>query len=173
LVLIDYLPKIRLIPSIQAFCCLNDVVAELVTRPQLPIPRAGLFGTLLACQDFEVLARLPPKKKLTVANRPIFYMTPRKSHLVQKAHTIWEQKRAPSAAKDPKITRKSTLTVEKTALNPIATSPLLIAVGFDADYLSKLPTYKPLLDLGFQLHNYLIQAYHSSRYLTAPHALYH
>jgi hypothetical protein len=26
------------------------------------IPRAGLFGTLLACQDFEVLARLPPKK---------------------------------------------------------------------------------------------------------------
>jgi hypothetical protein len=78
-------------------------------------------------------------------------MTPRKSHRVRKARTIWEQKGAPPAAKDPKITRKTACTVEKTALKPIATGPLPIAVGFDADHLPELPTYKPLLDLEFQL----------------------
>jgi hypothetical protein len=77
-------------------------------------------------------------------------MTPRKSHRVRKARTIWEQKGAPPAAKDPKITRKTARTVEKTALKPIATGPLPIAVGFDADHLPELPTYKPPLDLEFQ-----------------------
>jgi hypothetical protein len=78
-------------------------------------------------------------------------MTPRKSHRVRKARTIWEQKGAPPVAKDPKITRKTARTVEKTALKPIATDPLSIAVGFNADHLPKLPTYKPLLNLEFQL----------------------
>jgi hypothetical protein len=78
-------------------------------------------------------------------------MTPRKSHRVRKARTIWKQKGAPPAAKDKKITRKTAHTVEKTALKPIATGPLLIAVSFNADYLPVLPTYKPLLNLEFQL----------------------
>jgi Transposase IS4 len=78
-------------------------------------------------------------------------MTPRKSHRVRKARTIWEQKGAPPAAKDLKITRKTARTVEKTALKPIATGPLPITVGFDADHLPELPTYKPPLDLEFQL----------------------
>jgi hypothetical protein len=76
-------------------------------------------------------------------------MTPRKSYRVRKARTIWEQKGAPPAAKDIKITRKTARTVEKTALKPITTSPLLIAVGFNADHLSKLSMCKPLLDLEF------------------------
>jgi hypothetical protein len=40
--------------------------------------------------------------------------------------------------------------VEKTALKPIATGPLLKAVSFNANNLSDLPTYKLLLDLEFQ-----------------------
>jgi Transposase IS4 len=36
-------------------------------------------------------------------------------------------------------------------LKPIATGPLPITVSFDADYLPELPTYKPPLDLEFQL----------------------
>jgi hypothetical protein len=60
-------------------------------------------------------------------------MTPRKSHHVRKPRTIWKQKRAPSAAKYPNITKKTARTVEKTALKPIATGPLPKAVGFDAN----------------------------------------
>jgi cell division septation protein DedD len=60
-------------------------------------------------------------------------MTPRKSHRVHKPRKIREQKGAPSAAKDPKITKKISRTVEKTALKPIATRPLPKAVGFDAN----------------------------------------
>lgn len=78
-------------------------------------------------------------------------MTPRKSQRLQKPATIWEAKGAPSAAKDPKITKKTARTVEKTALKPIATGPLPKAVGFDAAHLPELPTYKPPLELQFQL----------------------
>ena len=97
-----------------------------------------------------VLALPAPNFLLITTNRPIFNMTPRKSHRVRKARTIWEQKGAPSAAKDPEITKKSARTVEKTALKPIATGPLPKAVGFDADNLPDLPTYEPPLDLEFQ-----------------------
>jgi hypothetical protein len=114
------------------------------------IPSAVPVGPLLACQDFMVLALPAPNFLLITINRPIFNMTPRKSHRVRKARTIWEQKGAPSAAKDPKITKKSARTVEKTALKPIATGPLSKAVGFDADNLSDLSTYKLPLDLEFQ-----------------------
>jgi hypothetical protein len=74
-------------------------------------------------------------------------MAPRKSHRVRKTHIIWEQKGAPPAAKDPKITKKTARTAEKTALQPIATGPLLKTVDFDADYLPELSTYKPRLNL--------------------------
>jgi hypothetical protein len=77
-------------------------------------------------------------------------MTPRKSHRVRRPRTIWEQKGAPSAAKNPKITRNTARIVEKTALKPIATGPILEAVRFDADNLPELPIYNPLLDLEFK-----------------------
>jgi Transposase IS4 len=78
-------------------------------------------------------------------------MTPRKSQRLRKPATIWKEKGAPSAANDPKITKKTVRTVEKTALKPVATGPLSKAVGFDAAYLPKLSTYKPSLELKFQL----------------------
>ncbi len=84
-------------------------------------------------------------------------MTPRKSHRVRKARTIWEQKGAPSAANDPKITKKSARTAEKTALKPVATGPLPKTVEFDADHLPELPAYTPPLDLQFEASNSLLQ----------------
>jgi hypothetical protein len=46
--------------------------------------------------------------------------------------------------------KKSAYIVEKTALKPIITSPLLKAISFNADNLSDLSTYELLLDLEFQ-----------------------
>jgi hypothetical protein len=77
-------------------------------------------------------------------------MSLRKSQRQRKAKTIWEEKRAPSAATDPKITKKTARTVEKTALKPIATGPLPNDVGFDESHLPELPDYKPPLELHFQ-----------------------
>jgi hypothetical protein len=77
-------------------------------------------------------------------------MTPRKSYRVRKARTIWEQKGAPPAAKDPEITKNAARTVKKTALKPIATSSLPKTVKFDINNLPELPTYKPPLDLQFK-----------------------
>ena len=77
-------------------------------------------------------------------------MSPRKSYRVRKTRTVWEQKGAPSAAKDPKITKKTAHTGKKTALKPIATGPLPKTVDFDADHLPELPTYEPPLDLEFK-----------------------
>ena len=103
-------------------------------------------GALLARQDLKVLALPTPIFFLIVTNRTIFNMTPRKSYRVRKPRKIWEQKKAPSTAKDPKITKKTSHMVEKTAFKPIATGPLPKTVGFDADHLPDLPTYKPPLD---------------------------
>ena len=77
-------------------------------------------------------------------------MTPRKSQRLRKPRTIWEEKGAPAAAKDPKITKTTARTVEKTALKPIATGPLPKAVGFDAAHLPELPAYRPPLEIQFQ-----------------------
>jgi hypothetical protein len=74
-------------------------------------------------------------------------MSPRKSHRVRKTRTIWEQKGAPPAAKDPKIMKKAARTMKKTALKPVATGSLLKTVDFDADYFPELPTYKLPLNL--------------------------
>jgi Transposase IS4 len=87
---------------------------------------------------------------LNIPNRPIFDMTPRKSHRVRKPRTIWEEKGAPPAAKDPKITKKTARTAEKTALKPVVIGSLPNGVGFDAENLPELPTYEPPLDLKFE-----------------------
>jgi hypothetical protein len=64
--------------------------------------------------------------------------------------TIWEEKGAPSAASDPKITTKAARTEQKTALKPIAVSRLLETAELDKKDLPELPTYKPPLNLQFQ-----------------------
>jgi hypothetical protein len=64
--------------------------------------------------------------------------------------TIWEEKSAPSAAPDPKITKKTARTAQKTALKPIITSPLPETIELDENDLPELPTYKPPLNSQFQ-----------------------
>ena len=54
----------------------------------------------------------------------------RRTQRVPKPKTIWEQKGAPSAAKDPKITKKNDRTEQKTALKPIAFGPVPEALEF-------------------------------------------
>ena len=48
-----------------------------------------------------------------------------------KPVTIWEEKGAPSAAKDPKIIKKSTCMEKKTALKFIAVGPLSNVIKLD------------------------------------------
>jgi hypothetical protein len=70
----------------------------------------------------------------------------------QSKHTVlpetgWEQEGAPSAALDPKITKETARTAQKTALKPVAVSSLLKALELDENDLPELPTYLPPLDL--------------------------
>ena len=53
-----------------------------------------------------------------------FYMELRRSQREPKSRTIWEEKGAPSAAKDPKINKKTDRTEQKTALKSVVTRPL-------------------------------------------------
>jgi hypothetical protein len=66
-------------------------------------------------------------------------MALRKSHRARKPRTIWEERGAPPAAKDPKITKRTAQTAEKTALKPIVIGSLPNGVGFNAENLPKLP----------------------------------
>ena len=84
-------------------------------------------------------------------------MTLHMSHHVRKIRTIWEQKGAPSAVNDPKITKKNVRTAERTVLRPVATGPLPKTVEFDIDHLPELPTYIPLLDLQSEILNSFFQ----------------
>jgi hypothetical protein len=62
---------------------------------------------------------------------------------------IWEEKGAPSAGSDPKITKKTARTAQKTTLKPIITSSLLEIIELDENDLPELPTCKPPLNLQF------------------------
>jgi hypothetical protein len=73
----------------------------------------------------------------------------RRSQLTLRPKTIWEEKEAPSAVKDPKITKKSARTEKETALKPIAAGPL---PGLNEKRLPELPTYKLPLELRFLNH---------------------
>ena len=64
--------------------------------------------------------------------------------------TIWEEKGVPSAASDPKITKKSVRTEQETVLKPIAIGPLPETAELDEKDLPELPTYEPPLNLQFQ-----------------------
>ena len=74
-------------------------------------------------------------------------MTPRKSQRQRKPRTIWEEKGAPSAASDPKFTKKAVRTIEKIVLKTVTTGSLLKTTGLDAVHLLELSTYKSLLNL--------------------------
>ncbi len=73
----------------------------------------------------------------------------RRSQRQPKPKTIWEERGAPSAARDPKITKKSDRTAQQTALKPIAIGPLPEVPEFDVKQLPDLPVYEPPLALQF------------------------
>lgn len=77
-------------------------------------------------------------------------MTPRKSQRVRKPITIWEEKKAPPAASDPKITKKTARNRPETALQPVATGPLPEATKLDEFHLPDLPIYDPPLKLRYK-----------------------
>jgi hypothetical protein len=74
-------------------------------------------------------------------------MMPRRSQRAPKPVTIWEERDAPPAATDPKITKKTARNRPETALRPIATGPLPEAAHINGSHLPKLPTYYPPLKL--------------------------
>jgi hypothetical protein len=86
-----------------------------------------------------------------------FYMELRRSQRQPKPKTIWEERGAPSAARDPKITKKTDQTVQKTALKPIAIKPIPEVPEFDVKQLPDLSMYKPPLALQFTLSKPLVQ----------------
>jgi len=77
-------------------------------------------------------------------------MTPRKSQRARKPVTIWEEKKAPPAASDPKITKKTARIRPETALRPITTGALPDASELDEFHLPDLPAYEPPLKLRFK-----------------------
>jgi hypothetical protein len=81
------------------------------------------------------------------ANWPIFNMTPRKSQRAPKPITVWEEKKAPPAALDLKITEKTARNRSETALKPVSVGPLPESTKFDHGHLPILPKYYPPLDL--------------------------
>jgi hypothetical protein len=77
-------------------------------------------------------------------------MALRRSKRTPVPKTIWEEKGAPSAASDPKITKNTARIVEKTTLKPVVVSPLPNIPEIDEKELPELPTYELLLNLQFQ-----------------------
>lgn len=78
-------------------------------------------------------------------------MTPRKSHRVRKARTIWEQKGAPPAPKDPRNHKEKSSFGKKNSVDTYRNwFSSKNTVDFDADHLSELSTYKPPLNLEFK-----------------------
>ena len=61
--------------------------------------------------------------------------------------TTWEEKGAPFAASDPKITKKTARTAQKTALKPVITGLLPETIELDENDLPELPTYNSPLNL--------------------------
>ena len=74
----------------------------------------------------------------------------RRSQRQPKPKTIWEEKGAPCAARDLKITKRTDRTEQKTALKPVASGSLPKALELDVNQLSDLPVYKPSLELRFE-----------------------
>ena len=80
----------------------------------------------------------------------------RRSQREPKPRTIWEEKGASSAAKDPKINKKTDRTEQKTTFKPVATGPLSKTFEINENQLSEFPKYEPSLNLQFQRSKSLI-----------------
>ena len=81
----------------------------------------------------------------------------RRSQRQRKPKTIWEEKGAPSAARDPKITNRTDRTEQKTALKPVASGPLPKTLEIDVNRFPELPAYEPSLKLRFKHSKSLLQ----------------
>jgi Transposase IS4 len=77
-------------------------------------------------------------------------MVLRRSKHTPVPKTIWEEKGAPYAAFDTKITKNTARTAQKTALKPVIAGPLPETIELNENDLPELPTYNPPLKLEFQ-----------------------
>jgi Transposase IS4 len=77
-------------------------------------------------------------------------MTPRRSQRAPKPITVWEEKEAPSAALDPKITAENARTKPETALKPVPVCQLPESAKLDHGHLPELPDYHPPLNLRYK-----------------------
>jgi hypothetical protein len=77
-------------------------------------------------------------------NRPEFNMATRKSQRAPAPITIWEEKKAPSAASDPKITKKTARNRPESALKAVIAGPLPESTKFDNGTLQELDYHPPL-----------------------------
>jgi hypothetical protein len=77
-------------------------------------------------------------------------MPPRKSQRALKPLTKWEEKKAPSAASDPKLTAQTDRMNPQTALKPLPIGPLPESTKLDDGHLRELPDYHPSLDLRYK-----------------------
>ena len=73
-----------------------------------------------------------------------------RSQRQSKPKTIWEEKGAPSVARDPKITKRTDRTEQKTALKSVVSGSLSKVLELDVNQLPDLPVYKPSLELRFE-----------------------
>jgi hypothetical protein len=85
----------------------------------------------------------PPFLRIT-SNQAYSIMDLRRSQPKPMPKTPWEEKGAPSAARDPKITEENGRTKLKTALKPIIVGRLSL---LKKRKIPKLLTYKPPLKL--------------------------
>ena len=67
-----------------------------------------------------------------------------------KPKTIWEEKGAPSVARDSKITKKTDRTEQKTTLKSVVSESLPKILKLDVNQLLNLSTYKPSFELRFE-----------------------
>ena len=74
----------------------------------------------------------------------------RRSKRIPKPKTIWEAKGALSVVNDPKVTKNTVRTEQRTTFKPIITGPLPKAFKIDENQLLELPEYEPPLILQFQ-----------------------
>jgi hypothetical protein len=79
-------------------------------------------------------------------------MMPCKSQRAPKPITIWEEKKVPPTASDPKIMEKTARNWSETVLKPVPVGPLLESIKFNYGHLSILPKYYLLLNLYLKLY---------------------
>ena len=81
----------------------------------------------------------------------------RRSQRQPKPKTIWEEKSVPCAARDPKITKRTDRTEQKTTFKSVVSESLPKTFELDVNQLSDLPVYKSSLELRFELSKSLLE----------------